>query len=141
MKKKLKTLKKLTEAKGAPGSEEQVKNIMIEELKDICLFENDGLGSLIAYNTPKFKEKPTVMIASHMDEIGLIVNKIDSKGYIKFYPLGGWWGHVLLGQEMIITTSTGKEILGIIGSTPPHLLEGNARNTVVRPDKMFIDIG
>ena len=142
MKKKLQLLKTLCEANGVPGQEIQVRKIMTNELKDIAdKIEIDGLGSFIASKNSKSDFSPKVMIAGHMDEVGFMVKKIDDNGFITFQTLGGWWGHVLLGQAVTITTDEGKLVHGVIGSTPPHLLEGNAKNNVVKPDKMYIDLG
>jgi putative aminopeptidase FrvX len=81
------------------------------------------------------------MIAGHMDEVGFMVKDIDENGFIKIQPLGGWWGHVVLGQELVITTSDKKKITGIVGSTPPHSLSNDAYTKVVKINEMFLDIG
>ena len=56
------------------------------------------------------------MISGHMDEVGFMVTKIDKHGFISFTPVGGWWNQVMLSQKVTITTDSGKEIRGIIGS-------------------------
>jgi len=141
-----KLLKNLTDLNGVPGDEGQVRKAMKEELKDIADNINvDGIGSIIAYkqspDNTLGSNKPKVMIAGHMDEVGFMVKSIDDNGFIKFQTLGGWWGHVLLAQEVTITTDSGETIDGVVGSTPPHLLESSVRDKVVKPDKMFIDLG
>jgi len=139
--KKLNLLKKLTDANGVPGNETQVRNIMKNELENIADSIKTGkLGSFIAFKKSN-KNSPKVMIDGHMDEVGMMVKKIDDNGFIKFQTLGGWWGHVMLGQEFNITTEQKNIITGIIGSTPPHLLENGSRDKVIKPDKMFLDIG
>lgn len=67
------------------------------------------------------------MISGHLDEIGFIVTQIDEQGYIYFTPIGGWWNQVMLSQKVTITTESGKEIRGIIGSKPPHALSPEER--------------
>lgn len=137
-----KLLKKLTDLNGVPGDEGQVRKAIKEELKNVAdTFQVDGIGSIIAKKLANDASKPKVMIAGHMDEVGFMVKSIDDKGFIKFQTLGGWWGHVLLASEVTITTSSGKTIDGVVGSTPPHLLEAGAREKVVKPDDMFIDLG
>jgi phosphohistidine phosphatase SixA len=81
-----------------------------------------------------------VMVVGHMDEIGFMVKEITKDGYIKFLPLGGWWGHVALGQRMRIITSQGP-VLGIVGSKPPHMLSATEREKVLDIKAMFIDVG
>ncbi len=67
------------------------------------------------------------MISGHMDEVGFMVTKIDKHGFISFTPVGGWWNQVMLSQKVTITTDSGKEIRGIIGSKPPHVLTPEER--------------
>lgn len=142
MDKKLNLLKRLTDANGVPGNETQVRMVMKNELKNIADSIKTGkLGSFIAYKKANYDNVPKIMIDGHSDEIGMMVKKIDDKGFIKFQTLGGWWGHVMLGQEFNITTEEGNIISSIVGSTPPHLLENGARDKVIKPNKMFLDIG
>jgi putative aminopeptidase FrvX len=69
-----------------------------------------------------------------------MVKEITDDGYIKFLPLGGWWGHVALAQRVIIKTSKG-DVLGVIGSKPPHILKDEERKKVLDLDDMYIDVG
>nr|NIP44112.1 M42 family metallopeptidase [candidate division Zixibacteria bacterium]NIR67063.1 M42 family metallopeptidase [candidate division Zixibacteria bacterium]NIS18087.1 M42 family metallopeptidase [candidate division Zixibacteria bacterium]NIS48474.1 M42 family metallopeptidase [candidate division Zixibacteria bacterium]NIT54372.1 M42 family metallopeptidase [candidate division Zixibacteria bacterium] len=59
-----------------------------------------------------------------------MVKEIDKKGFIKFLSLGGWWGHVVLAQRVQILTKKGP-VLGVVGSTPPHLLKEEERKKVL----------
>ena len=77
------------------------------------------MGNLIT--THKGKEgKPSVMLASHMDEIGLMVSFIDDDGYLRFVKIGGINDQMLLNQKVYVQSSKG-EVPGIIGSKPPHI--------------------
>jgi putative aminopeptidase FrvX len=80
------------------------------------------------------------MVAGHMDEVGFMVTQITDSGMIKFIALGGWWNQVLLAQRLQIITPLGP-VVGIVGSTPPHLLDEVARNKPVDFTQMYIDIG
>jgi endoglucanase len=130
-------LKKLSEAHGIPGSEDEVREIMEGELKKYCEVEIDKLGNLIA---KKGNGKKKVMLASHMDEIGLMVKHIDKNGFIRFTTLGGFFDQTLLNQRIFIHAKKGK-ISGVIGSKPPHLMKKGERKKVVEYREMFIDIG
>ncbi|WP_312144881.1 M42 family metallopeptidase, partial [Lysinibacillus capsici] len=72
---------------------------------------------------------------------GFMVTQIDDKGFIKFQTVGGWWSQVMLAQRVTITTRKGDEVIGVIGSKPPHILPADVRNKVVDIKDMFIDIG
>jgi len=133
-------LKEITEANGTSGHESDIRKIMARELEPLSdEVQYDKLGSVIGRKTGA-ADGPRVMVIGHMDEIGFMVKEITDDGFIKFLPLGGWWGHVALGQRMRIITSKGP-VLGLVGSTPPHLLEPDKRKKVIEIKDMFIDVG
>lgn len=133
-------LKEMTEANGVSGYEEEVRKIMSRELAETAdKIEYDRIGSVLGTKVGT-KDDPKVMVVGHMDEIGFMVKEVTKEGYIKFLALGGWWGHVALGQRMKIITSKGP-VLGVIGSTPPHLLPPEDRKKVLEIKDMFIDVG
>ena len=139
MTKTIKLLKTLTEAHGIPGYEAPVRAVVREILGDLGELSQDKLGSVICKKTGE-SGAPRVMLAGHMDEIGLMVKHITKEGFIKFLPLGGWFSQVLLGQRVVIKTREG-DVVGIIGAKPPHLLPPDERKKVVDLKDMFIDIG
>ncbi|MEZ5359505.1 MAG: M42 family metallopeptidase [Candidatus Zixiibacteriota bacterium] len=133
-------LKDLTNANGAPGHEEEATAVMAKYLKDVTdEIQYDNLGSVMGFKKGP-KDGPRVLIDSHIDEIGFMVKEITKEGFIKFLPMGGWWGHVALGQRMRVMTKNGP-VLGVIGSTPPHLLKEDERKKVMDIGDMFIDVG
>lgn len=133
-------LKEITEANGVSGYEDEVRRIMARELQDsVDTIQYDKMGSIMGVKKGT-SATPRVMMIGHMDEIGFMVKEITDDGYVKFLPLGGWWGHVALGQRMRIITSKGP-VLGIVGSRPPHILEQAQREKVVEVKDMFIDVG
>jgi endoglucanase len=138
-KESVKLLKELTEAVGVSGYEEEIRKIIKNELNNICDIELDRLGSIICKKQGKEKY-PKIMIPAHMDEIGFMVKSITDDGFIKFGAIGGWFDQTLLSQRVIIKTKK-DEIIGVIGSKPPHLLPEEERKKVVERKNMFIDIG
>jgi putative aminopeptidase FrvX len=135
----LELLREITEAPGVSGYEGEVRNIIRKYMEDIATIESDRLGSIICKKEGA-SEKPKIMLAGHMDEIGFMVKFITDKGFVKFSPLGGWWDHVILSQRMVIKTSKG-DVLGVIGSKPPHILTDEERGKLVKRRDMFIDVG
>jgi len=132
-------LKELTEVNGIPGYEEAVRKIVRKHLEPLGELSQDKIGSVIC-KVQGSQEKPRVMLAGHMDEIGLMVKHITKEGFLKFLPLGGWFDQVLLGQRVVIKTRKG-ELVGVIGAKPPHLLPSDERSKVVKKQDMYIDIG
>jgi putative aminopeptidase FrvX len=132
-------LKNLVEAHGAPGFESQVAKVMQAHLKDVGPITRDKLGSFICEKRGT-SDGPRVMLAGHLDEVGFMVKSISKDGFVKFLPLGGWWGHVVLAQRLIIKTRKG-DVLGVVGSKPPHELRDEDRKKVLEVREMFIDVG
>ena len=83
---------------------------------------------------------PRVMLAGHIDEIGLMVTHIDDNGFLLFSPIGGWDPQVLPGQRVNIKTEAGN-VLGVVGRKAIHLLEPKERDKVVKFEQLWVDIG
>jgi putative aminopeptidase FrvX len=133
-------LKELTDAKGIPGNEREVREVMKKYIAPFAdEITSDGLGSLIAKKVGK-EGGPKIMVAGHLDEVGFMITQIDDKGFLRFQTVGGWWGQVMLAQRVTIVTRKG-DVTGVIGSKPPHVLSAEARKKPVEIKDMFIDIG
>lgn len=134
-------LKDLTDANAIPGNEKQARDVMRKYIEPFAdRIDSDNLGSLIAEKVGD-ANGPKIMVAGHLDEVGFMISKVDEKGFLKFQTVGGWWSQVMLAQRVTITTRKGKEITGVVGSKPPHILTPEARNKPVDIKDMFIDIG
>ncbi|MFY9377347.1 MAG: peptidase M28, partial [Peptococcia bacterium] len=132
-------IQQLCQSHGPSGYEGPVKELIRTFLQGEAEFSQDNLGSLICRKKGS-ADSPRIMIPGHIDEIGFMVNSITEKGFIKFFPLGGWWDQVLLAQKVIVKTAKG-DLVGVIGSVPPHMLSAKEKERVVEKKAMFIDIG
>ena len=132
-------LKELTEAPGVSGYEGAVREIIRKHLAEITTIETDKVGSIVCRKDGK-SERPRVMLAGHMDEVGFMVKYVTDEGFIKFSTLGGWWSHVLLAQRVVVKTRKG-DVEGVIGCKPPHLLDDDERKKLVKIKDMYIDVG
>ncbi|MFC2023841.1 M42 family metallopeptidase [Chloroflexota bacterium] len=132
-------LKEITEANGVPGYEADVRAVMRKHMQDVAVIEQDKLGSFIGSHVGS-SDRPRVMLAGHMDEIGFMVKLITKEGFIKFVQLGGWWDQVLLGHRVAIKTAQG-DVVGVLGAKPPHMLDLEERAKVVEKKEMYIDVG
>jgi endoglucanase len=132
-------LKELSEAAGPPGSEGQVRGIVRRELEGTGRLSYDRLGSVLCEKQGS-GEQPRVVLDSHLDEVGFMVQSVSREGKLAMVPLGGWWGHVLLGQRVEVMAASGR-VPGVIGSTPPHFLAADQRDKVIGIDKMYVDVG
>lgn len=137
----LQMFKDLTDANGVAGNERAPREVMKKYIAPYAdTVETDNLGSVIAKKIGD-ENGPKIVVAGHLDEVGFMVTQIDDKGFIKFQTVGGWWSQVMLAQRVTITTRKGDEVIGVIGSKPPHILPADVRNKVVDIKDMFIDIG
>ncbi|GEL08045.1 M42 family metallopeptidase [Salisediminibacterium halotolerans] len=130
----------LTQLPGAPGHEHEVRKYVkaeLEKYSDEVI--QDRLGGVFGVKRGA-EDEPKVMVAGHMDEVGFMVTSINDQGLLKFQPLGGWWSQVLLAQRLHIITDEGP-VTGVIGSTPPHLLDEEKRKKPMEIKNMYIDIG
>jgi endoglucanase len=134
------TLEKLSNACGVAGREEEVRSLMKTFLKPyVDEVREDKLGNVIGVKKGK-KNAPKVMLAAHMDEIGLLVKTISKDGYLQFTKIGGIDDRILLAQKVMVYTEKGP-LHGIIGSKPPHIQKEEERKKVLTYDELFIDVG
>jgi len=133
-------LEKLSNACGVTGREEQVRNLLIKMLKpytDQVIV--DKLENVTALKKGK-KNAPKVMLAAHMDEIGLMIKTISKEGFLQFTKMGGIDDRILNAQKVLVYTRNGP-LDGIIGSKPPHIQKEEERKKIITYDELFIDIG
>lgn len=100
--------------------------------------ERDRMGSIIGLKKGEGPTSRKIMIAAHLDEIGAIVTHLD-QGFVRFTQVGGLDDRVLMGQEVVVHGQ--RDLPGIIGSIPPHLLLPGQANHEVDLTKMQIDVG
>jgi endoglucanase len=134
-----KLLKDLLMSDGVSGYEENVAKIMTAALSKSCeSVEIDNFGNIIGKSGRGEKK---IMIAAHMDEIGMIVKHINEKGFIYFIKIGGINDSILPGKTVKIINKKGEHITGIIGTKPPHLMTSEEAKRPINHDNMFIDVG
>lgn len=119
--------KNLSVIPGISGNENRVRSYMESVMQKYPDFEikKDRLGGIFAYKKSTNKDAKTLLIAGHMDEVGLMVKHIRPNGAIEVLPIGGLSGDVFISQIMYVYTNDGKKIPGVIGSIPPHLKQSN----------------
>ena len=132
-------LAEMTDAYGPPGHEEAIAKIFKKHLEKLAKISYDKMGSIIA------ERKGTAAASEDHGRRSSRRNRFHglgnhANGFIKMLPLGGWWGHVALGQRVVVLSKKGP-VIGVIGSTPPHILEPEARKKVLEVTDMYVDVG
>lgn len=130
-------LKELTELDGVSGNEQQVRDFINQKIKDkIDEVKVDVLGNLIAYRRGT-KGRRKVVLAAHMDEVGLMVTNIEEDGTLAFSPVGGVETQVMPGKVVRIN----RDILGVIGYKAIHIQDKEQILKPISIDQLRIYIG
>jgi endoglucanase len=145
-KKDLQFLQELTEAPSPSGYEVPAADIFRARLQTVAdQIETNVLGSVHALLRGK-GSGPKVMLAGHIDEIGMMVKYIDDDGFLSFDAIGGVDAAILPGMRVDVYGSglnpgSPERLRGVMGRKPIHLIEPDERKTVTKIDSLFIDIG
>ncbi|WP_324715731.1 M42 family metallopeptidase [Carboxydochorda subterranea] len=144
------TLRRLSEAAGVSGAEDEVRRAIVEQvrarLRPGDLLETDTMGNVVVIKRAQAPSAgggepgpaPLVMLAAHMDEVGLLVSSVEPDGTLRFKKVGGIDDRVLPGRQVHIGL---KRVPGVIGARPIHLQKPEERRRVEDASNLVIDIG
>jgi putative aminopeptidase FrvX len=131
-------LKRLTEAVGPSGFEDDVRDVIRAEVAPyVDRMYTDPLGSLYCERTGR-TDRPRVMLDAHMDEVGLMIVRVEDDGLLRFRSLGGLDPRVLMSKPVRVGPNG---IWGVIGWKPVHFVDRSERTTVPGIEHLYIDIG
>ncbi|WP_224997727.1 M42 family metallopeptidase [Cesiribacter sp. SM1] len=134
-------LARICKEPGAPGYESRIRRLVLQEIEGLAdEVQVDNMGNILALkkgvNNPEGKK---VMVAAHIDEIGFVVTHIDDNGFVRFHTLGGFDPKTLTAQRVIIHGK--KDMLGVMGTKPIHVLSPEERQKLPKTTEYFIDLG
>ncbi len=134
-----KLLEKLCTAAGISGDEGEVRDIILEEIKDLADdIKVDNCGNIIAFKKGKTRPEKKLMLSAHMDEVGFIVTDILSNGDLKFACVGGINDSAVFAKQVFV----GKNKLpGVVCCKPVHVLKADEKGKNPSPENLTIDIG
>lgn len=133
-------MRRLTEAPGPPGFEEEVRRIVAEEFRALgATVEYDGLGSVHA-ELGGGGDGPRIMVTAHLDEVGLMVQHVTADGFIRVKNLGGFLGHAYPDQRWTILGRNGP-VMAVSGLPTVHVTPASQRAQVWSVDQVFLDVG
>ena len=132
-------LERLLDAPGPSGFETGPARIWRQEAESFAEdvwtdVTGNSIASLNAAGSPR------VMMAGHIDEIGLQVTHVDDQGFLFFDEIGGWDPQVLVGQRVSVLGSAGM-VPGVIGKKPIHLIKKEERNKATKSTDLWVDLG
>lgn len=131
-------LKQLLDTPGPSGFESAPAAVWRARAEKFATVTRDVVGNSMAVVNPR--GTPTILLAGHIDEIGVIVTHIDDNGFAYIEPIGGWDPQVLVGQRLSFIGRNGP-VIGVIGKKPIHLMKPEEREKVTKFENMWVDIG
>ena len=131
-------LKKLLDTPGPSGFESAPAKVWREQAKQFAKVTGDVSGNSLA--EVNSDGKPTIMLAGHIDEIGVIVSYVDDQGYGYIQPIGGWDPQVLIGQRLRFIGRKG-DVFGVVGKKPIHLIKPDEREKAAKFTDIWVDFG
>lgn len=131
-------LKSLLDSPGPSGFEARPARLWREEAQRFAEVAGDVAGNSTAIANPG--GSPTIMLAGHIDEIGVIVNHIDDDGFVYIGPIGGWDCQVLVAQRIRFLGRAG-DVYGVVGKKAIHLMKPEERDKAVKFPDLWVDIG
>src|SRR5580693_8684220 len=132
-------LTELLHARSPSGFEGEAQAVFDRHVKPAAdAYTGDALGNRIA--TLNAKGDPTLMLAGHMDELGLIITYVNKDGFIYFDTIGGHDRTVISGRRVVIQTADGP-VKGVTGKRAIHLMDEADRKKVPEIHEIWIDIG
>ncbi len=132
-------IKKLCLLNGTSGREDEVREFIINEIKDYAdSIDVDNLGNLIVFKKGKNTPKNKIMFDAHMDEVAFMITCVNPDGTLCFESVGGISPAVTAG----IPVSAGeKKIKGVIGILPVHLTDADKKQELPSKESLCVDIG
>lgn len=139
-----KILADATATLGVSGHEAEVAAYFAEQFRPLVdEVKVDAMYSVIAHKKPTGtnpEKAPKVMLCAHLDEIALMVTKIEDDGCVRFGSVGGVDPRILPGSRVWVHGRNGK-LFGTIGALPPHLMSADDRANNYKMDKLHVDLG
>lgn len=135
----LNLLKQLCALSGVSSWEDEVRNFIRTQAQPYAdSIRTDAIGNLIVFKKGKKPTGNKLLLSAHMDEVGLMVKKIEEDGTLRFSTVGGIDRRVLLGKRVFVGD---KRIPAVVGNKPIHLTTKEDRKSVPKLDQLYLDLG
>ena len=132
-------LNRLCALDGVSGNEDRVRSFIRDEAAPYAdSIRTDDIGNLIVFKKGAKSTGSRLMIAAHMDEVGIIVTRITDEGFLKFQFVGGVDRRVAIGKPVVIGPN---RVHGVIGLKAIHMVSRDEMKKAPKTDKLYIDIG
>jgi Cellulase M and related proteins len=137
----LELIAQLSDARGAPGFEDEVLLVARRWAKGLGEISEDSLRNLYIGRAGNTGGRPTVLLDAHSDETAFMVHSIRENGTLKFVPLGDWVDYTLPAHKVLVRNARSEWVPGVIASKPIHYMTEEETKRPVRQPDMSIDVG
>ena len=134
-------IKHLSNAAGVSGFEDDVIAVARNYLGDEAVVQEDRVRNLFIRSGTPGKDLPCVMLNAHSDEVGFMIESINTSGTMKFLPLGGWNAQTVSAQAVRIKNSNGLWVKGVVASKPSHFMGPGEAKAPLDISNLVIDVG
>lgn len=124
---------------GPPGGEGEIRRIFRETCPEVP-WQNQRMGNLFA-ELPGDQGGPRVMLAAHLDEVGVMVQSIMEQGWARFVTLGAWPAASLSAQRLRFMNRRNQPYIAVTGAVPPHFQREEERNRGLKVEDLHLDFG
>ena len=134
-------LKSLMMLAGPSGYEGRVRRYITRAMRELALpARTDNPGNLIVSLLGN-ENAPSVMIHTHMDQLGFVVRKIEANGYVRVERLGGIPERALAAQELLFCVGEGRDVPGIVANKSHHATRPDEKYRVLPVEELYVDTG
>ncbi len=133
-------LTNLLQARGPSGYEEKPQQVFLDYCGQFADDTgSDSYGNSWAAVGPK--DAPVILVAGHGDEIGLIVNRVEENGFVRFFAIGGVDPAILIARRVWVQANNGELVAGVVGALPIHLQDKDSADKTPKIWDLFLDVG
>ena len=131
-------IEKLSLLNGVSGFESEVAQNIMKQLSDKCDVHIDNLGNVIAYKKGDKKPVNKIMLTTHIDEVGFIINYVEESGELRFFAVGNIDPRIIVGKRVLVGKN---KLIGVIGTKPVHDKNDYEENNSPGISDLYIDLG
>jgi len=140
-KESIELVRKLSEARGISGFEDEVVAIVHDEMATLFNVDEDSMRNVYIKRKEHNGNKPVVLLDAHSDEVGFIIQAIKPNGTLVFLNVGGWIPANITAQKVLVRNRDGVYISGVVATKPPHFMSEAERAASVQLHDLVIDVG
>lgn len=134
-------IRKITDAPGISGFEDEVLSAIRKEAEGLGTFSEDSLRNLYLERKDNQQGRLTIMLDAHTDEVGFMVKDVRPDGMLEFITIGGWVANNIPAHLVKVQNRDGVYIDGIVASKPPHFMTEAERKAPLEVTNLVIDVG